>query len=260
MIKWIILIIIFLFWFFYDHQPYYTEIRFGKKGSGKTCDIAKLSLKAQKKGIKVYSNIEIPGNFVFDPNDMKDFTFEPGSLVLLDEVGLIWDNRDFKSFQKGFNVFFKYSRQYKLKIIMYSQAYNDIDLKIRLLFDKLSLMSRIGKITLIRPIYKQVGIATDINGNGNIVDTYRFGWIFDWKFNYMPRYYGLFKSFNPPPRDIIQSTFEDYNEIQEIYKNSAKYLLFKIKMVCKKFKDDTKRRGKNFNKKMKAEIHDKEIY
>lgn len=95
MIKWIILIILFIFWFFYNPQPYYTEIRFGKKGSGKTCDIARESLKAQKRGKKVYSNIEIPGNYVFNPLDMKDFTFEPNSLVLIDEVGLIWNNRDF---------------------------------------------------------------------------------------------------------------------------------------------------------------------
>ena len=231
--RWIIYVIIallFLYWFFKNNQPYYTEIRFGKKGSGKTCDIAKLSMKAQKKGIKVYSNIEIPGNYVFNPQDMKNFTFEPNSLVLLDEVGLIWDNRDFKSFEKGFNVFFKYSRQYKLKIIMYSQAYNDIDLKIRLLFDRLSLMQRIGRITLIRPIIKSVGVSTDINGNGQIVDTYKFGSVFSWHFNYMPRYYGLFKSFNPPEREIIDSTFERYNELNEIYKDGKKFLLFKIKV------------------------------
>lgn len=252
---WVILILIILYWFFYNPQPYYTEIRFGKKGSGKTCDIAKISLKAQKKGIKVYSNIEIPGNYVFDPQDMKDFTFEPNSYVLIDEVGLIWDNRDFKSFQKGFNVFFKYSRQYQLKIIMYSQAYNDIDLKIRLLFDKLSLMQRIGKVTLIRPIYKKVGIATDINGNGNIVDTYRFGWVFDWRLNYMPRYYGLFKSFDPPHRDLIHSTLEEYNEYNEVYKDFKKYILFKIKILLHKFQNGFKGYIKNINKKIKDELY-----
>ena len=137
MIKWIIIIFIFLFWFFYNPQPYKTVMIIGKKGSGKTCDIAKRAIKAQKKGIKVYCSIEIPGCYLFDPLDLNNFTFEPGSLVLIDEVGLIWDNRDFKSFEKGVNTWFKYSRQYKIKVYLYSQAF-DIDLKIRNLCDQLN--------------------------------------------------------------------------------------------------------------------------
>lgn len=241
---WFTIIIIFLFWFFYNPQPYQTIMIIGKKGSGKTCDIAKRSLKAQKKGIKVYSSIEIPGNYLFNPLDLKDCTFEPGSLVLIDEVGLIWDNRDFKSFEKGVNTWFKYSRQYKIKVYLYSQAF-DIDLKIRNLCDKLILMTRIGKITLLRPINKKLGISTDMNGNGNLVDTYSFSWVFDWKFNYMPRYYGLFKSFNPPNREIVRSTFEQYDEINEVYKNIKTYILFKIKVFFNKRKNDIKRFYKN---------------
>lgn len=231
----LIIFLIFTFWFFYNPQPYKTVMIIGKKGSGKTCDIAKRALKAQKKGKKVYSSIEIPGCHVFNPLDLNQYTFEENSLVLIDEVGLIWDNRDFKSFEKGVNTWFKYSRQYKIQVYLYSQAF-DIDLKIRNLCDQLILMQRIGKITLLRPIVKKLGISTDQNGNGNLVDTYAFSWVFDWKFNYMPRYYGLFKSFNPPKREIIESTFEQYNEINEIYKDTKTYLLFKIKVLFNKCK------------------------
>lgn len=255
MIKWIIIILIIGYWFFYDPQKYYTMLIFGKKGSGKTCDMARRALKAQKKGIKVYSNIDIPGCYKYDPSDIKGFTFESNSLVMCDEVGLIWDNRNFKNFDKGYNEFFKYCRQYKLIFIMYSQSF-DVDLKIRLLVDKMALMIRIGKITLIRPITKKIGIATDSNGNGNLVDTYAFGSIFNWQFFYRPRYYGLFHSFNPPPREIIQSTYEDYNEIQEIYKNTTKYLLFKIKILFKKPSTNLKRFRKNINKKVKDAIYE----
>lgn len=240
MIKWIIISLIILFWFFYNPQPYQTFIIFGKKGSGKTCDIAKRSLKFQKKGIKCYSNIEIPGNYLFDPRDIKQFTFEPGSVIFIDEVGLIWDNRNFKSFEFGINQWFKYARQYRCSVYLYSQA-TDIDLKIRLLCDRMMYMQRIGKITLIRPINKQMGIATDMNGNGQLVDTYSYGWIFDWKFNYMPRYYGMFKSFDPPERELIKSTYESYDDIQEIYKDTKKYILFKIKQTIKKPKAYIKR-------------------
>ena len=237
---YVFLFIIFTFWFFYNPQPYSTTMIIGKKGSGKTCDIAKRSLKAQKKGIKVYSNIEIPGNFIFNPRDINSFTFDEGSYIFIDEVGLIWDNRDFKAFEKGINIWFKYSRQYKCKVFLYSQAF-DVDLKIRNLCDSLILMTRIGKITLLRPINKILGISKDENGNGNLVDSYSFSWVFDWKINYMPRYYGLFKSFNPPKREIIESTFENYNEINEIYKDTKTFLLFKIKVLFNKFKAYPKR-------------------
>lgn len=249
MIKWIIAIVIFLFWFFYNPQPYETTMIIGKKGSGKTCDIAKRSLYYQKKGYKVYSNIDIPGNYVFNPKDINNFTFDENSVIFIDEVGLIWDNRNFKSFEKGINEWFKYSRQYKCKVFLYSQAF-DIDLKIRNLCDQLILMQRIGKVTLLRPIIKKLGISQDMNGNGNLVDTYAFSWVFSWRFNYMPRYYGLFKSFNPPEREIITSTYERYDEINEIYKDTKKYLLFKIKVQISKFKAYPKRFHSFINKKI----------
>lgn len=252
LIFWTIIIILILNWFFNNPQPYCTTMIIGKKGAGKTCDIAKKSMYYQKKGHKVYSNIEIPGNYVFNPKDIKSCTFEPNSVVFVDEVGLIWDNRSYATFEKGINEWFKYSRQYRIRVFLYSQAF-DVDLKIRNMCDSLVLMTRIGKITLLRPINKKLGIATDMNGNGNLVDTYCFSWVFDWRINYMPRYYGLFKSYNPPERAMIDATLERYNDINEIYKDTKKYLLFKIKVLLGKPKTYIKRLYKNIHREVNPE-------
>ncbi len=201
---------------------------FGKKGSGKTSSIAKKSQEYLKKGFKVYCNLEIPGTYLFNPKDLSTFKPDDGSIVFCDEVGLIWDNRDFKSFDKGFNVFFKYSRQYKLRIYLFSQAWNEIDLKIRNLTDSLMYLSRVGKISICKPIYKKTGLSVDHDGNGQMVDTYSFAPFFLWEFTYLPRYYGLFKSFNPPERAVLDSTYSSYNSISEIYSDSKKWIIYKI--------------------------------
>lgn len=88
-------------------NPYKLNMVIGKKGSGKTTLLTKLAIKALKKGKTVYSTVEIPGTYLFDPLKVGDFTFKPNSLVLIDEVGLIWDNRNFKNFNSKWTYFFK---------------------------------------------------------------------------------------------------------------------------------------------------------
>lgn len=233
-IIWII-IVIFLYWFFKDNNPYKTYMIIGKKGSGKTCDIAKRSLYYQKKGFKVYSNIEIPGNYTFNPKEIDSKTFDLNSVIFIDEVGLLYDARDYRSFSKGINEWYKYSRQYKCIVYLYSQAFtSDVDLKIRNLVDQMFMMQRIGKITLIRPINKVLGVYKSVNGNGDLIDSYSYMPFWTWKINYMPRYYGLFKSFNPPPRDIIEGTYEAYNDISMLYTSYKSWLILQFKTTVKK--------------------------
>lgn len=233
----IVFIIVYLF-ILSDSNPYRLIFLIGKRGSGKTSLIAKLSLKYQRKGYKVYSNIEIPGNYVFDPSNIGIDTFEPNSIVFLDEIGLLYDNRKFKDFKDYTVQWFKYSRQYKIKMYMFSQAF-DVDKKIRDLTDEMYLLTRLGKVTVIRKVHKKLGISTDQDGNGQLVDTYRFGSIFDTKFIYLPRYYGMFKSFDPPKLDIIEATYQDYNEVSRIYADTKKWAIYRlhtlfagIKMYC----------------------------
>lgn len=80
-------------------NPYKLIFLFGKKGSGKTTNLTKIALEHLKKGWKVYSTIEIPGTTLFDVQDIGKRTFPEKSCILIDEVGMIWDNRDFKQFK-----------------------------------------------------------------------------------------------------------------------------------------------------------------
>ena len=201
----------------------------GKKGCGKTCTIAKFALKYSKMGYKVYTNVDgISNTYLFNPKDLDTFTPSPNSIVLLDEVGLVWDARDFKNFKA--NEYFKYSRQYKTKVVLFSQSF-DVDLKIRSLCDNLYLMTRVGKGVIYRPVIKKQGIITRPDGTGDLADTYRYGSLLNWHFTFLPRYYGLFKTYNPPSREIIEGTLQTSNDIYQVYANTRHWLVYQIKSL-----------------------------
>lgn len=226
----IILIIgIILLWFFRDKNFYTLNMYMGKMGCGKTTHIAKLSQKYIKKGYKVYCNIEIPGTYTYNPLDLKTCTFENDSIVFLDEIGLVFNNRMYsKTWDIGYTEFFKYLRQYQVQFHCYSQAL-DSDKVIRNLCHNIYIIVRLGKLSIIRPVSRNFGIATSEDGNGQIVDSYKWMNIFNWSFIYLPRYYGLFKTYNPPQRELIQSTYNDYNDLSLIYSDTKKWILYKIK-------------------------------
>lgn len=203
----------------------------GKKGCGKTCTLAKFALKYSKKGYTVYTNVEgISNTLLFDPRQLDTLTPAPQSVILIDEVGLIWDARNFKTFKA--NEWFKYSRQYKCKVIMFSQAFNsDLDLKIRNLVDNLYLMTRIGKGVIYRPVVKKLGIVQKTDGTGDLADTYRYAGLLSWKFTFLPRYYGLFQTYNPPARDLIPGALQTSNDIYEIYSNTRHWIIFQLRSI-----------------------------
>lgn len=70
----------------------------------------------------------------------KDFVL-PHSVILCDEINLLWDNRDFKAFPKDLQKYFRLQRHYKHIFIGFSQTY-DCDKKIRDLADELIIVSR----------------------------------------------------------------------------------------------------------------------
>ena len=76
--------------------------------------------------------------------------FPPNSVLFVDEVGLVHDNRSFKTFPQECAEFYKYQRKNKLIIYMASQTV-DIDKKIRDLADYHILLRRI--LPVVFPVY-----------------------------------------------------------------------------------------------------------
>lgn len=213
-------------------NPYKLIMIFGKKGSGKTTTLTKIALKELKKKRKVYSTVEIPSTFLFDTNDIGTMTFEPNSTVLIDEVGMIWDNRDFKNFKPQVRDFFKYQRQYKLKIYLFSQTF-DIDLKLRNLTDEMYLLSNCLRVfSVARRISKKITIKECADGTSTLSDTYEFYPLLfgGLKFTFIPRYTSFYKSYDPKKLAYINCTYLDLNDVQKRYLSSWKWLFDKFKI------------------------------
>lgn len=230
-------ILFFILWLLFiyitkDRNFYKLIMIWGKKGSGKTSFIAKESLYFVNKGYRVYTNCNIPGTFNYNPRDIGINTFPPESIVFCDEVGLIWHNRDFKNFSKCVIEWFKYQRQYKIRMYLFSQAF-DCDKVLRDLTDEMFIVRRLGYFSILRPVIKKIGISKDNDGNGQLVDTYSYGSILNCQITFLPRYYSFFKSFNPPSLPEINSYYQEYNEFQKLCISTKNWLLFHLREKAK---------------------------
>jgi hypothetical protein len=113
-------------------NPYKLYIVVGAKGSGKTAYLARLCEKYEKKKIgNIYSNCDIGLPL---PDRYWEFEYPKDSMLLIDEIGIVHDNRKFKQFEAACNEFYKYQRKNKLIIVATSQTM-DVDKKIRVLTD-----------------------------------------------------------------------------------------------------------------------------
>lgn len=115
-------------------NPYKLYMIFGKKGCGKTTYMVKLSYRYLKRGWQVYTTDYFPGTIHFEPEDFGYIKFHEDSVVLMDEVGIIFDSRNFKSFKPEVRNLFKYQRHCRLRVYLFSQTF-DVDAKIRILTD-----------------------------------------------------------------------------------------------------------------------------
>lgn len=167
---------------------YALSIYFGVPGSGKTTFAAWLAKHDMKKGKKVWSNVPITGTLKFDPQtDIGKYMISDGR-VIIDEAGLEYNNRNFKKFSDEQNCFYKYHRHYQLNIDVFSQGYDDMDKKLRILAQKLYVVKKsLFPFFIVRKeISKRVGI-NDMTKE--IIDEYFFvpfgsRWIFSpllWK-------------------------------------------------------------------------------
>lgn len=233
-------------------NPYTTTLIFGKKGSGKSTLEAKFAVEHIKKGYTVYCTDEIPDTYKIGVNDigfkqLEDYNYVPFEevikgknriqvallkvknhffphrekiLLLIDEVGLVWNNRDYAKFKSEVRQFFKFSRKYHCKVIMFSQSF-DVDKQIRSLTDCMYLAKNFGRVfsycKKIKKIFDLKHGAT-LDASGSIPEMLTFAPFFPFPFltknrilTYIPHWIKYFKSYNAPELQKMTYVKREFN-------------------------------------------------
>ncbi len=202
LIVFVILLIPFVYLTRKYRNPYKLHMVFGKKGSGKTTFLVKTAYQYLRKGRPVYSTEKIPGVVQFDVEEIGKVTFPENAVLLIDEVGMIWDNRNFKTFKPEVRDYFKYQRHEKHTVYLFSQTF-DIDLKLRNLTDCMYLCTcHFGWLSIARKIKRSI-VLVEPHGDAEsrIADNLEFEPIF-WSlfgaktciFTFIPHWAPLFDS------------------------------------------------------------------
>ena len=185
------------------------RVFFGRPGVGKSTLCCKLAKKALKNYDAAYINFRntVPGVHSCDVEGLGDWTFKKHSYIALDEAGIEFNSRAYKTLPKSTISWFKKHRHYRCDVDVFSQSWEDMDVTIRRLATELWYMYRIGPFTLCRKVFKRVTIDKNTQ---QIIDGYRMpsmlwlliwplqlGWPFQKKFTltYRPRYYKYFDSY-----------------------------------------------------------------
>lgn len=191
------LIFLFVSWTNKYINIYTLTIIFGKKGCGKSTLLHKLAHLYKKKGWNVYCNegdsygedaTPIPIDLIplladaYKDESLRSKVYEyykkhnlldkkyplyvkPESLILVDEINLLWDNRNFKEFSKDLQRYFRLQRHYRHIFIGFSQTY-DCDKKLRSLADNLLICSRFLRIFVrTKAYFKKVVVVSPDKGN-----------------------------------------------------------------------------------------------
>ena len=115
------------------------SLYFGLPGCGKTTLLTAMAYKFRKlrKYKHIYSNIPIAiDNVTFIKNEYIGRYDLSDSLILIDEASLYADSRDYKNFSKDKLEFFLLHRHYNVDIVLFTQQWDGVDRKIRVITDR----------------------------------------------------------------------------------------------------------------------------
>lgn len=182
---------------------------FGVPGCGKSTLLAMFAQKELQRISKgkssykyVFTNFDVKGCYRISVSDLGRFYFHD-ALILLDEITLDVDSRDFKSFPLYLKKFFILHRHFNCDIIYFCQDFERVDKTIRNVTYDLWYVSR-----SVVPLFRRFAIARRIYRKLNINEYtsdltlgYRFSKFTErlfshvTKFCYMPKWYQFFDSF-----------------------------------------------------------------
>lgn len=203
------------------------RIFFGNIGCGKTTQACKNMKSNNIHYLNCFCNFDLNKDFDIGTSvstekfkTLGQWTFPENSYICIDEAGIEYNNRKFKTLPQYTIEWFKLSRHYKCDIDIFSQSFEDMDITLRRLASELWYMRRIGPFTLLRKVYKFVMIDENTH---QIIDGYRMEkgiWLIlqplrliglskllpqlqGWKLTYRPKYYKYFDSYTHPDLPIL---------------------------------------------------------
>lgn len=173
----------------------------GAPGSGKTtlcAYFAKRFFKSKEyKDKNIFSNVPILGCKVIDPQtDMGRFLIEDG-VVIIDEGGIEFNNRQYKSLSKDIIKFGKLYRHYGISSFLFFSQGMDIDVTWVRLCDRICLVrkSYIPFFICVQEVRKFIGID---ELSKQLVDQYEFQ-KFGKHLIFAPLCWKLFDTYETPP-------------------------------------------------------------
>lgn len=214
--------LIFLRSFLCPKHPHVLNVYFGVPGSGKTTFAAHLTKWALheniiiricrrynnfltrwilnsgylKRRIDVYSNVPITGAYQLDAkSDIGHYMIQDAKIII-DEAGIEYNNRNFKSFPPESIYFYKYHRHYQTSVDVFSQSYEDMDVTLRRLAQNFYVVRKsfVPFCVVARRIRRKVGVDEQTK---QIADLYSMGLPFlDTKRIFSPPLWKMFNSYS----------------------------------------------------------------
>lgn len=153
----------------------------------------------------VYTNFWCPGCYKLDFDTLGLYHYSDCN-ILIDEIMLLADNRNFKTFPEHLKMFFALHGHFHVNVIWCSQNW-DCDRKIRSLTQQLFLLER-GKIltnfSFVKPIYRKISVEKSM-----VSEQFTVGAPLEWVPIYRPKYYQNFDSFETNElQDFIPEKWE----------------------------------------------------
>ena len=206
-------------------HPLQLNVYFGVPGSGKTTYAAFLARKAQRESVviklcrrfpnrftnwilagrcfkrvcPVWSNVPISGTYQINAKEDIGVYMIQGGKLIIDEAGVEFNNRDYKSFPKTAIKFFKYHRHYGVSVDVFSQSFEDMDVTLRRLAQNFYIVKKslIPCFVVTKRIFRKVGIDENTH---QLCDHYYFGLpILDTRRIFCPPLWKMFDSYNIDP-------------------------------------------------------------
>lgn len=188
----------------------------GLPGSGKTTIAASIVKYANKHNIKAFSNVPIYGSYMYDwNNDFGIFQNLEKSVIIMDEAGLTADNRAWdKNFTPERVQFLKLLRHYGSKLCVFSQTWNDCDIKIRSMTGKLFIVRKsiLPFVTSCIPVFRRIDVDEETKEFKELYyKDHLLSRIFSTKRIFRPAYYKMFDSWDAPK--LKEKEFKLYEEV-----------------------------------------------